>query len=325
MSRRPSGWGWTGHVIDVMAVLATLFGLATSLGFGAQQANAGLNHVFGLPNTLTVQILIIVLVTGIALVSVVRGLNGGVKVLSEINMAVAALLAAFVLFVGPTMTILTDIGLCLVTYVEKIVPLSQPFGRTDRAYVDGWTAFYWAWWISWSPFVGMFIVRVSRGRTVREFVVSVIIVPSLVCVAWMAIFGGAAIDQVLSHPETSAVKAQVIYTYNPPLALYAMLDALPLAGVTSFISIVLIIIFFVTSADSGSLVIDNIASGGKVDSPLPQRIFWCLFSGLVAIVLLVGGGLGSLQAKIVSTGLPFTFVLLPICWSIMKSLSDEPR
>ncbi|MGL4279581.1 MAG: BCCT family transporter, partial [Albidovulum sp.] len=318
-------WGWTGHVIDVMAVLATLFGLATSLGFGAQQASAGFNHVFGLPDTTTVQVLLIILITAIALFSVVRGLDGGVKVLSEINMGTAALLAAFVLVVGPTVTILTDIGLGLVTYVEKIVPLSAPFGRADREFVDGWTAFYWAWWISWSPFVGMFIARVSRGRTVREFVVCVIIIPSLVCVAWMAIFGGAAIDQVLSDPATSAVKAQVIDSYNPPLALFAMLEGLPLSGITSFISIILIIVFFVTSADSGSLVIDIIASGGKVESPVPQRIFWCVFAGIVAIVLLIGGGLSALQAMIVSTGLPFTFILLLMCWAIIQGLSQEPR
>ncbi|BAQ69711.1 choline/carnitine/betaine transporter [Rhodovulum sulfidophilum] len=318
-------WGWTGHVIDILAVFATLFGLATSLGFGAQQANAGLSHVFGVPEDLTVQILLITGITLIALISVLRGLDGGVKVLSEINMIVAALLLVFVLVAGPTGTILTDFGEGMLAYVRDLPALSNPFGREDTDYLQGWTAFYWAWWISWSPFVGMFIARVSRGRTVREFVICVLVIPSLVCVLWMAVFGGAAIDQVLSDPAGSAVKAQVIDAYNPPMSLFAMLDALPWASITSVIGIVLVIVFFVTSSDSGSLVIDTITAGGKIDAPLPQRVFWCTFEGAVAIVLLVGGGLSALQAMVISTGLPFTLVLLVMCFSIYRGLQTESR
>ncbi len=318
-------WGWTGHVIDILAVFATLFGLATSLGFGAQQANAGLEHVFGIPTNTTVQIILITGITAIALISVLRGLDGGVKVLSEINMAIAALLLVFVLLAGPTMTILADFGKGLVAYAEELLPLSNPIGRDDTGYMQGWTAFYWAWWISWSPFVGMFIARVSRGRTVREFITCVLIIPSLVCIFWMAVFGGVAIDQVLTDPATSAVKAQVIDSYNPPLSLFAMLEGLPLASITSLIGIVLVIVFFVTSSDSGSLVIDTITAGGKVDAPVPQRVFWCTFEGAVAIVLLVGGGLGALQAMVISTGLPFTLVLLLMCWAIFQGLRSEAR
>ncbi|TMV88311.1 BCCT family transporter [Thioclava sp. BHET1] len=318
-------WGWTGHVIDILAVFATLFGLATSLGFGAQQANAGLSHVFGVPNSITVQVILITVITGVALFSVLRGLDGGVKLLSEINMGIASLLLLFVLIAGPTLAIATDFGKGLVAYVKDIIPLSNPIGRTDDAYRDGWTAFYWAWWISWSPFVGMFIARVSRGRTVREFITCVLVIPSLVCVLWMAVFGGVAIDQVLSNPATSAVKAQVIDNYNPPLSLFAMLEGLPLSSITSVIAIVLVIVFFVTSSDSGSLVIDTITAGGKVDAPVPQRVFWATFEGAVAIVLLVGGGLSALQAMVISTGLPFTLVLLVMCWAIIKGLRSEPR
>jgi len=318
-------WGWTGHVIDILAVFATLFGLATSLGFGAQQANAGLNHVFGVPIDITVQVILITIITGIALFSVLRGLDGGVKLLSEINMGIAALLLLFVLFAGPTLVIFSDFGKGLLAYTQEIIPLSNPIGRTDDSYRDGWTAFYWAWWISWSPFVGMFIARVSRGRTVREFITCVLIIPSLVCVLWMAVFGGVAIDQVLSDPATSAVKAQVIDSYNPPLSLFAMLEGLPLSSITSVIAIVLVIVFFVTSSDSGSLVIDTITAGGKVDAPVPQRVFWATFEGAVAIVLLVGGGLSALQAMVISTGLPFTLVLLLMCWAIIKGLRAEPR
>ena len=318
-------WGWTGHVIDTLAVFATLFGLATSLGFGAQQANAGLNYVFGMPINITIQVLLITGITGIALFSVLRGLDGGVKLLSEINMGIAAVLLLFTLLVGPTTTILSDFVNGLVAYVKDLPALSNPIGRTDDAYRQGWTAFYWAWWVSWSPFVGMFIARVSRGRTVREFITCVLIIPSIVCVLWMAVFGGVAIDQVLSNPATSAVKAEVIDNYNPPLSLFAMLEGLPLSSITSVIGIVLVIVFFVTSSDSGSLVIDSITAGGKVDAPVPQRVFWATFEGAVAIALLVGGGLDALQAMVVSTGLPFTVVLLLMCWAILKGLQSEPR
>ena len=318
-------WGWVGHVIDTIAVFATLFGLATSLGLGAQQAGAGLEYVFGLPNTTTSQVILICLITAVALVSVVRGLEGGVKVLSEINMSIAALLVLFVLLVGPTLTLLAGFGQGLAAYVRDIIPLSNPIGRTDDSFRQGWTAFYWAWWISWSPFVGMFIARVSRGRTVREFMTCVLIIPSLVCVLWMAIFGGVAIDQVLSNPAGSAVKSYVIDNYSPELSLFGMLSELPLAALTSTVAIVLVIVFFVTSSDSGSLVIDSITSGGKVDAPVPQRVFWAIFEGLVAIVLLLGGGLDALQAAVISTGLPFTIVLLAMCGTIIAGLRSEKR
>jgi len=318
-------WGWTGHIIDTLAVFATLFGLATSLGFGAQQANAGLEHVFGIANNTSVQVLLISGITGIALISVLRGLDGGVKVLSEINMGIAALLLLFVLLAGPTLTILADFVEGLGAYGKELVALSNPIGREDTGYMQGWTAFYWAWWISWSPFVGMFIARVSRGRTVREFVICVLIIPSLVCVLWMAVFGGVAIDQVLSDPAGSAVKAQVIDSYNPPISLFAMLEGLPLAKITSVIGIVLVIVFFVTSSDSGSLVIDTITAGGKIDAPVPQRVFWATFEGAVAIVLLLGGGLPALQAAVISTGLPFTLVLLLMCYAIFRGLQSEKR
>jgi len=318
-------WGWWGHTIDIVAVFATLFGLATSLGLGAQQANAGLEFVYGIPSNITVQVILIIGITAVALISVLRGLDGGVKVLSEINMVVAIALLLFVLFTAGAVGIFTDFGKTLVAYAQEVVPLSNPIGREDDGYREGWTAFYWAWWISWSPFVGMFIARVSRGRTVREFVTCVLIIPSLVCIFWMAVFGGTAINDMIANVDTSAVKANVIDAYKPELSLFAMLEGLPLASITSTVGIVLVIVFFVTSSDSGSLVIDTITAGGKVDAPVPQRVFWCTFEGLVAIVLLIGGGLGSLQAMVISTGLPFTIVLLLMCWCILKGLQQEHK
>ncbi|MHA6344903.1 BCCT family transporter [Roseivivax sp. CAU 1761] len=318
-------WGWVGHIIDILAVFATLFGLATSLGLGAQQAVAGLEYVYGLPNTITTQVVLIALITAVALISVVRGLEGGVKVLSEINMVVAALLLLFVLLVGPTLLLLSDFGTGLLSYAREIIPLSNPIGREDDSYRQGWTSFYWAWWISWSPFVGMFIARVSRGRTVREFVTCVLLIPAVVCVFWMAVFGGTAIDQILTNPDTSEVKNYVIDNYSPELSLFGMLSELPLTALTSTVAVILVIVFFVTSSDSGSLVIDTITAGGKVDAPVPQRMFWAIFEGLVAIVLLVGGGLNALQAMVISTGLPFTVILLMMCWAIIAGLRSEPR
>ncbi|MEI8627794.1 BCCT family transporter [Vibrio sp. M60_M70] len=312
-------WGWTGHIIDILAVVATVFGLATSLGYGASQAATGLNFLFDVPMTNTTQVLLIIGITALALISVVAGLDKGVKILSEINMGLAALLLLFVIVVGPTIAILTGFFENIVSYVANIPALSMPFGREDVNYSQGWTAFYWAWWISWSPFVGMFIARVSRGRSVREFIICVILIPSSVCVLWMTAFGGNAISQYVSDGY------EAVFNSELPLKLFAMLDVMPLAEITSFVGIILVVVFFITSSDSGSLVIDTIAAGGKVDAPTPQRVFWCTFEGLVAIALMLGGGLAAAQAMAVTTGLPFTIVLLVATVSLVKGLMDEPR
>jgi BCCT family betaine/carnitine transporter len=312
-------WGWPGHLIDILAVFSTLFGLATSLGLGAAQASAGLNYLFGIPMGATTEVLLVMGITAIALVSVVAGLDAGVKRLSEINMSLAVLLLLFVIIVGPTLAILTGFVGNLWGYVQNLPALSMPFGREDDNFRQGWTAFYWAWWISWSPFVGMFIARVSRGRTVREFMVSVLLIPSAACVLWMTAFGGTAISQYVNDGY------EVVANSALELQLFAMLDVLPFAQITSFIAIVLVIVFFVTSSDSGSLVIDTITAGGKVNAPTPQRVFWATFEGLIAIALILGGGLVALQAMSVSTGLPFTFVLLFACISLFKGLATEPR
>jgi BCCT family betaine/carnitine transporter len=312
-------WGWPGHIIDILAVFATLFGLATSLGIGAGQANAGLNFLFGLPEGPVSMVILIAGITAIALLSVVAGLDAGVKRLSEINMAMAMLLLGFVVLVGPTQQIITGFVANLGAYAQNLPALSNPFGRTDDNFRHGWTAFYWAWWMSWSPFVGMFIARVSRGRTVRQFLTCVLIVPSLVSVLWMTAFGGTAISQVVNDGYVAVADAAL------ELQLFQMLAALPLSQITSFVGIALVIIFFVTSSDSGSLVIDTITAGGKVGAPVGQRIFWASFEGIVAIALLLGGGLAALQAMAVSTGLPFAAILLLGCVALVKGLLAEPR
>ncbi|MDM7255712.1 MAG: BCCT family transporter [Paracoccus sp. (in: a-proteobacteria)] len=311
-------WGWPGHVIDILAVFATVFGLATSLGIGAEQAAAGLEFLFGWTADNTLKIVLIVAITLVAMASVVLGVEKGVKRLSEANMLLALLLLAFVILVGPTVAILSGFFSNLGAYVQYLPELSNPFGRDDDNFRQGWTAFYWAWWISWSPFVGMFIARVSRGRTVRQFLIAVLIVPSLISILWMTALGGTAIDQFLGGYRGVADAAL-------ELKLFAMLAELPLTQITSFVGIVLVIVFFITSSDSGSLVIDTIAAGGKVNAPTPQRIFWCTFEGLVAIALLLGGGLAALQAMAVSTGFPFTIVLLGAVWAVVAGLMAERR
>src|SRR3990167_2160445 len=312
-------WGWPGHVVDILAVFATLFGLATSLGLGAEQAAAGLDHLFGITANDTSKVLLIIGITAIALMSVLAGLDKGVKRLSEINMVLAILLLGFIILVGPTLAIVTGFFSNLGSYLAYLPELSNPFGREDANFSQGWTAFYWAWWISWSPFVGMFIARVSRGRTVREFLVAVLLVPSLASVLWMTAFGGTGIGQLVGAGFTGVEDAAL------ELKLFVMLEQLPLAEISSFIGIVLVIVFFVTSSDSGSLVIDTITAGGKVNAPIPQRAFWAIMEGVVAIALLLGGGLVALQAMAVSTGLPFTIVLLVGCVSIVKGLLSDTQ
>ncbi|MCH8498515.1 MAG: BCCT family transporter [Marinobacter sp.] len=317
-------WGWPGHIIDILAVVATIFGLATSLGFGAQQAAGGLEYLFGISGGLATQIIIIVAVTLVALVSVIRGLDGGVKILSNFNMVMALLLLVFVILFGPTLAILQTLWTTATTYVANIVPLSNPFGREDETWFHGWTVFYWAWWISWSPFVGMFIARVSKGRTVREFVTAVLIVPTVITLIWMSGFGGSALHQI---QEGVGVLASDGLT-AVPLAMFQMLENIPLSAITSFVGIVLVLVFFVTSSDSGSLVIDNITAGGKTDAPTSQRIFWVIMEGAIAAALIFGGGadaLSALQAGAVSAGLPFTFVLLAMCYGLFKGLNNERK
>jgi len=315
-------WGWFGHVIDTLAVFATLFGLATSLGFGAEQANAGLNYLFDVPVTDVTKVVLILGITAVALGSVLAGLDAGVKRLSEINMVLAFLLLMFVIVMGPTLEIVTGFFSNILGYVQTLPALSNWVGREDSDFLHGWTTFYWAWWISWSPFVGMFIARVSKGRTVREFIICVLLIPTLVSVLWMTAFGGTAISQFINEGYTGVT--DTITAWTPELSLFKMLELLPMSGLLSFVGIVLVIVFFVTSSDSGSLVIDTITAGGKVDAPVAQRIFWCTFEGLVAIALLLGGGLGSLQAAAIATGFPFAIVLVAMCYSTYKGLRTDP-
>ena len=315
-------WGWPGHVIDTLAVFASLFGLATSLGLGAQQVTAGLNYLFEVPATNTTMVVLIVVITAIALISVLTGLNVGIKRLSQFNVILAFLLLLFVLLVGPKIAIFKGLFTGLTAYISKMRPLSNWVGRTDTGFLHGWTTFYWAWWIAWAPFVGTFIARISKGRTVREFIIGVLLLPTLLCLIWFSAFGGTALDQIA---DGYTGVSETVEAYKPELSLFKMLDELPMTTLVSTIAMLLTVIFFVTSSDSGSLVIDTITAGGKLDAPVSHRVFWCTAEGAVAIVLLLGGGLSSLQAASLVAGFPFAAVLFGMAACVWIGLHRESR
>jgi len=317
-------YGVWGNIIDILSVLATLFGLATSLGFGVQQVAAGLNFLFGTSTATWFSVMLIAIITGMATLSVVAGLDKGVKNLSTANMYLAGAFLVFLLFVGPTVYILSAFTQNLGYYIASLPRLSfwvetfHGVGAEGTSWQTAWTIFYWGWWISWSPFVGMFIARVSKGRTVRDFIISVMVIPSLLSFLWMATFGGAGLWLQSTGTDLATVVKDDVAT-----ALFVMLENFPLTSITSVIGILLVTIFFVTSSDSGSLVVDHLTSGGKLDSPVPQRIFWAVMEGLCAAVLLIGGGLTALQTAAITTGLPFAVVLTIMCYSLYEGLKEE--
>ncbi len=308
-------YGAIGNVIDIMATVATLFGVATSLGLGVQQVNAGMDHLFGIGQSSTIQVILITCITAVATWSVVKGLDKGIRRLSEINIIFAGLLAIFVLFVGPTLfvmdALLENIGY-YIQYLPQLSTWNETYEHTQ--WQHGWTIFYWSWWIAWSPFVGMFIARVSYGRTVKQFILGVMLVPTFVTFLWITIFGNTALNIEMFGSGGIAKAVQE----NIPVSLFVLLEKFPLSGITSVLGIVVIITFFVTSSDSGSMVIDIITSGGDPNPPVLSRLFWAIMEGLVAAVLLVGGGLVALQTATITTGLPFAVVILGMCLSLYK-------
>ncbi len=323
-------YGWPGHVIDLLATIATLFGVATSLGLGAQQVNAGLNHLFGLPVSAAAQIALIACITALATISVVLGLKKGIKRLSVANMWFAGLLLAFVLIVGPTLFVLNGMVENVGIYLNDLIALgfwNETYTR--GSWQNGWTVFYWGWWIAWSPFVGMFIARISKGRTIREFIGGALFAATLMTIVWLSVFGGSALFIELSGPGGLAAAAQedvarslFVFLQTLPVATGVELPfgIMPLIGALATISIVT---FFVTSSDSGSLVIDIITAGGKPNPPMAQRIYWATLEGVVAAVLLVGGGLTALQTAAISAGLPLAILMIAMIWCVHRALSTD--
>jgi len=312
--------GPIGDMIDIFAVCGTLFGVATSLGFGVLQINAGLNYVVGLPQTPFVQVVLIAVVTGLATLSVVSGLDVGIRRLSELNLILAIVLMLFVLVAGPTGFLLNAFAQNLGGYLDNFfVRTFNIYAYRPREWMASWTLFYWAWWIAWSPFVGMFIARISRGRTVREFVIGVLLVPATFTFLWMTIFGNTAISLDMAQAgQISAAVAEDVST-----ALFKFLEHLPMATVTSVLAVVLVAVFFVTSSDSASMVIDTIAAGGAPDTPVWQRIYWCSLEGVAAALLLLAGGLSALQTMTLISALPFTVIMILLVIGLVRGMRAD--
>lgn len=314
-------YGFWGDVVDTLAVFGTMFGIVTSLGLGAIQINDGLGTVFGIGSSVFVQILVIAIITFLATMSVVAGLDGGIKRLSNLNIVLSMCLLAFMLVVGPTLFIfdgfIENYGIYLGNFIDwSTWTQTWTPAESNESWQNSWTLFYWAWWISWSPFVGVFIARISRGRTIREFVFGVMLLPCSIMFFWFSAFGGVAIDISLGGDRALIEATQEGYGNT----MFALLDYFPLATFTSIFAIVLIVLWFVTSSDSGSFVIDMLTAGGDPDPPKIQRVFWAVTEGAVASVLLLAGGLSALQAAAVVAGFPFAVVVVLIAVGLWRAL-----
>lgn len=311
-------YGPIGHAVDIFAIISTVLGIATSLGYGVLQINSGFNYLFGLPVGTNIQVMLIVVITALATLSVATGLDKGIRILSEINLSLAVILLVLVLMLGPTALLLKSFVENTGGYLSEIVSNTfNLFAYEPTDWLGGWTLLYWGWWLSWSPFVGMFIARVSRGRTIREFLTGVLLVPTGFTFMWMTVFGNTSINMIMNQGITSLAD-QV--NADTSLALFAFLEHFPFSSILSMVAVCMVILFFVTSADSGSLVIDMLASGGKTETPLWQRIFWASSTGIVAITLLLTGGLGALQSATIASALPFSIILLISIWGLFKAL-----
>ncbi len=311
-------YGPIGHAVDIFAIISTILGIATSLGYGVLQINSGFNYLFGLPIGTNIQVILIISITALATISVVTGLDKGVKRLSELNLIFAVILLTLVLVLGPTALLLKSFVENTGGYLSEIVNKTfnlYAYDPTD--WLGGWTLLYWGWWISWSPFVGMFIARVSRGRTLRQFITGILLVPTGFTFMWMTVFGNSAIYMIMKEGMTSLADT---VSADSSLALFAFLEHFPFSTLLSMVAVCMVILFFVTSADSGSLVIDMLASGGQTETPVWQRIFWASSTGFVAIALLMTGGLGALQTATIASALPFSAILLVAIWGLFKAL-----
>jgi len=312
---------WPGHLVDIFAVVSTVFGVATSLGLGASQVNAGFGYLFGLDVSTTNQIIIMCVITTLAVISVATGLDKGIKILSETNMILAVILLVLIFILGPTVFLLQaylqNIGDYLADIVHNTFNLFA-YKKTD--WIGGWTIFYWGWWLAWAPFVGLFIARISRGRTIREFIMGVMLIPTVFTLLWMTIFGNSAIDLV--HNQGVVALGEMV-SQDSSVALFVFLENFPLSTVLSFFSVLMIVIFFVTSCDSGAMVVDMLCSHGRNDTPLWQRVYWAVGIGVVAAILLLAGGLNALQTMTIASALPFTIVLLLAIIGLIKALRVE--
>ncbi|KKB44571.1 BCCT family transporter [Bacillus thermotolerans] len=313
--------GPLGTAIDVMAVFATVVGVATTLGFGAAQINGGLSYLFDVPINFMVQLVIIIVVTVLFMISAATGLGKGIRILSNTNMVLAVALFALVIVVGPTLFILNLFTDTLGTYVQNIVRMSfriAPLDEDSRTWINGWTIFYWAWWISWSPFVGIFIARVSRGRSVREFLIGTLLAPAIVSFLWFAVFGGTAMDMQMA--------GVVDLTQNATEeVLFAVFNELPWSSILSIIAVLLVSTFFITSADSATFVLGMQTTHGSLTPPIKVKLTWGIAQSLIAVILLYSGGLQALQNALIIAALPFSVIMILMMVSLYRSFSAERR
>ncbi len=318
--------GW-GHTVDVLAVFGTMFGVVTSLGLGVMQINSGLESLFGIPNSLTVQFIIIAFVTALACGSLMLGLDKGIKRLSDINMGFTGVLLAFMVILGPTLFIFDSFIENIGNYLVALVPLStwgESYSNTD--WQSGWTIFYWAWWVSWAPFVGVFIARISRGRTIREFVLGVLLIPMLILFFWFTTFGGVAVHmELLAALDPALVSPGLVEAVQADTgsAIFKLVEYYPLTKPLTLLIVVMIVLWFVTSSDSASFVIDMLTAGGDTNPPKIQRLFWATMEGLIAAILLAAGGLGALQAAAIVAGLPFALVIFVMMYALLRGLARD--
>lgn len=312
---------WPGHLVDVFAVVSTVFGVATSLGLGASQVNSGFGYLFGIDVSVTNQIVIMTVIVGLAVISVATGLDKGIKILSETNMVLAVILLLLIFVLGPTVFLLQAYLQNIGDYIADIVHNTfNLFAYKKTDWIGGWTIFYWGWWLAWAPFVGLFIARISRGRTIREFIIGVMLIPTVFTLFWMTIFGNSAIDLV--HNQ-GVVELGEMVSKDSSVALFVFLENFPLSTVLSFFSVLMIVIFFVTSCDSGAMVVDMLCSHGSNNTPLWQRVYWAVGIGVVAAILLLAGGLNALQTMTIASALPFAIVLLLAIVGLIKALRVE--
>lgn len=320
-------YGRWGHTVDILAVFGTMFGVVTSLGLGVMQINSGLENLFGLPNSLAVQFVIIAFITLLACGSLMLGLDKGIKRLSDLNMGLTGLLLAFIVILGPTLFIFDSFFENIGNYLAAVVPLSfwgESYSGTD--WQSGWTIFYWAWWVSWAPFVGVFIARISRGRTIREFTLGVLLIPMTILFFWFTAFGGVAIHmELLAALDPALVSPGLIEAVQADTgsAIFKLVEYYPFAKPITLLIVIMIVLWFVTSSDSASFVIDMLTAGGDTNPPKIQRLFWATAEGFIAAILLAAGGLGALQAAAIVAGLPFAIVIFAMMYALWRGLGRD--
>ena len=321
-------YGPMGHIVDTLAVFGTMFGVVTTLGLGVLQINSGLESLFGIPNNITVQIILIAFITMLAGLSLLMGLDKGIKRLSDINIFFTIVLLSFVIILGPTQFIFNSFFENIGNYLHQVIPLGlwTESYEGEANWQSSWTVFYWAWWISWSPFVGVFVARISRGRTIREFILGVLLIPITILFLWFTAFGGSAVHMELMaavDPNIASPGLVEAVRANTGSAIFKLMESYPLTAALNGLIVVMIVLWFVTSSDSASFVIDMLTSGGDTNPPKIQRLFWAGTEGVIAAVLLAAGGLGALQAASIVSGLPFAVVIVIMMYSLLRGLSRD--